>query len=158
MLPLKNFMKLSCDFPTSHCLSALNIPLLRGRFIADTDRGETAPVCVINKAMAQKYWPDKDPMGQLIVLTRNDVNGEKKPRRIVGVVAMCAAGSMKILRRRSMCRTHKWHSSTWNCWSTRATLLPPSAKSVAAVLQTIDPDQPIRSVHIFSNALPGRAG
>jgi ABC-type antimicrobial peptide transport system permease subunit len=27
-------------------------------------------------------------------------------------------------------------------------------KSVAAVLQTIDPDQPIRSVHIFSNALP----
>ena len=31
-------------------------------------------------------------------------------------------------------------------------------KSVTAVLQTIDPDQPIRSVHMFSNALPGALG
>jgi ABC-type antimicrobial peptide transport system permease subunit len=31
-------------------------------------------------------------------------------------------------------------------------------KSVAAVLQTIDPDQPIRSVHAFSDALPGALG
>jgi putative ABC transport system permease protein len=137
-----------------HFLSALSIPLLRGRFIADTDRGETAPVCVINKAMAQKYWPDKDPIGQLIVLTRNDVNGEKKPRRIVGVIAdvrgrinedppptvyvpyaQMAFFNMELL-------VHTRDSA------------PAVRKSVAAVLQTIDPDQPIRSVHTFSNALP----
>ena len=139
----------------SHMLSALNIPLLRGRFIADTDRGETAPVCVINKAMAAKFWPDKDPMGQLIVLTRNDVNGEKKPRRIVGIVgdvrgrinedpppaiyvpyAQMAFFNMELL-------VHTRDS------------VPAVRKSVAAVLQTIDPDQPIRSVHMFSDALPG---
>jgi predicted permease len=142
----------------SHMLSALNIPLLRGRFIADTDRGETAPVCVINKAMAQKYWPDKDPMGRLIVLTRNDVNGEKKPRRIVGVVAdvrgrinedpppavyvpyaQMALFNMELL-------IHTRDSA------------PAVRKSVTAVLQTIDPDQPIRSVHTFSDALPGALG
>src|SRR6185437_359962 len=83
----EDFHDVDLRLSDAHYLSALNIPLLRGRFIADTDREETAPVCVINKAMAQKYWPDKDPMGRLIVLTRNDVNGEKKPRRIVGVVA-----------------------------------------------------------------------
>jgi predicted permease len=141
-----------------HFLSALSIPLLRGRFIADTDRGETAPVCVINKAMAQKYWPDKDPMGQLIVLTRNDVNGEKKPRRIVGVVgdvrgrinedppptvyvpyAQMAFFNMELL-------VHTRDSA------------PAVRKSVAAVLQTIDPDQPIVSVHTFSNVLPDALG
>ena len=61
----------------SHMLSALNIPLLRGRFIADTDLGDTARVRVIDKSMAEKFWPDKDPLGQLIVLTRDDVNGEE---------------------------------------------------------------------------------
>jgi putative ABC transport system permease protein len=141
-----------------HFLSALNIPLLRGRFIADTDRAETAPICVINKAMAQKYWPDKDPMGRLIVLTRGDVNGEKKPRRIVGVVAdvrsrinedppptvyvpyaQMAFFNMELL-------VHTRHSA------------PAVRKAVAAVLQTIDPDQPIRSVHTFSDALPGALG
>ncbi|MGC2741786.1 MAG: ABC transporter permease, partial [Candidatus Angelobacter sp.] len=139
----------------SHMLSALDIPLLRGRFIADTDRGETAPVCVINKAMAQKYWPDKDPIGQLIVLTRNDVNGEKKPRRIVGVVADVRGrinedpppavyvpySQMAFFNVELLVHTHDSVAAV--------------RKSVAAVLQTIDPDQPIRSVHMFSNALPG---
>jgi len=142
----------------SHMLSALNIPLLRGRFIADTDRGDTEQVCVINKAMAEKYWPNQDPMGRLIVLTRNDVNGEKKSRRIVGVVAdvrgrinenpppavyvpyaQMAFFNMELL-------VHTRDS------------VPAVRKSVAAVLQTIDPDQPIRSVHIFSNALPDALG
>ena len=151
----EEFHDVALRLSDSHMLSALNIPLLRGRFIADTDRGDTAPVCVINKAMAEKYWPDKDPMGRLIVLTRGDVNGEKKPRRIVGVVAdvrgrinedpppavyvpyaQMAFFSMEVL-------VHTRDSA------------PAVRKSVAAVLQTIDPDQPIRSVHTFSNALPG---
>ena len=139
----------------SHMLSALNIPLLRGRFIEDTDRAETAPVCVINKAMAQKYWPDKDPMGQLIVLTRNDVNGEKKPRRIVGVVADVRGrinedpppavyvpyAQMAFFNMEMLVHTRDSVAAV--------------RKSVAAVLQTIDPDQPIRSVHTFGDALPG---
>ena len=142
----------------SHMLSALNIPLLRGRFIADTDRGDTAPVCAINKAMAEKYWPDKDPMGRLIVLTRNDVNGEKKPRRIVGVVADVRGrinedpppavyvpyAQMAFFNMEVLVHTRDSVAAV--------------RKSVAAVLQTIDPDQPIRSVHTFSNALPGALG
>ena len=151
----EEFHEVALRLSDSHMLSALNIPLQRGRFIADTDRGDTEQVCVINKAMAEKYWPDKDPMGRLIVLTRNDVNGEKKPRRIVGVVgdvrgrinedpppavyvpyAQMAFFNMELL-------VHTRDSA------------PAVRKSVAAVLRTIDPDQPIRSVHTFSNALPG---
>ncbi|MFL6385916.1 MAG: ABC transporter permease [Terriglobales bacterium] len=152
------FYDVALRLSDSHMLSALNFPLLRGRFIADTDRGDTAPVCVINKAMAQKYWPDKDPMGQLIVLTRNDVNGEKKPRRIVGVVADVRGrinedpppavyvpySQMAFFNMELLVHTRDSVAAV--------------RKSVAAVLQTIDPDQPIRSVHMFSNALPGALG
>jgi putative ABC transport system permease protein len=139
----------------SHMLSALNIPLLRGRFIADTDRGDTEQVCAINKAMAEKYWPGQDPIGRLIVLTRNDVNGDKKPRRIVGVVADVRGrinddpppavyvpyAQMAFFNMELLVHTRDSVNAV--------------RKSVAAVLQTIDPDQPIRSVHPFSNALPG---
>jgi predicted permease len=139
----------------SHMLSALNFPLLRGRFISDTDRGDTAPVCAIYKAMAQKYWPDKDPIGELIVLTRQDVNGENKPRRIVGVVADVRGrinedpppavyvpyAQMAFFNMGLLVHTRDSVAAV--------------RKSVAAVLQTIDPDQPIASVHTFSDALPG---
>ena len=154
----EDFHDVALRLSDSHMLSALNFPLLRGRFIADTDRGDTEQVCVINKAMAEKYWPGKDPMGQLVVLTRADVNGEYKPRRIVGVVAdvrgrinedpppavyvpyaQMAFFNMELL-------VHTRDS------------VPAVRKSVAAVLQTIDPDQPIRSVHVFSDALPGALG
>jgi putative ABC transport system permease protein len=142
----------------SHMLSALNFPLLRGRFIADTDRGDTAPVCAINKAMAEKFWPEKDPLGQLIVLTRGDVNGEKKPRRIVGVVADVRGrinedpppavyvpySQMAFFNMELLVHTRDSVAAV--------------RKSVTAVLQTIDPDQPVRSVHMFSNALPGALG
>jgi putative ABC transport system permease protein len=151
----KEFHDVALRLSDSHMLSALNIPLLRGRFIADTDRGDTEPVCAINKAMAEKYWPDQDPMGRLIVLTRGDVNGENKPRRIVGVVADVRGrinedpppavyvpyAQMAFFNMELLVHTRDSVSAV--------------RKSVAAVLQTIDPDQPIRSVHSFSNALPG---
>ncbi|HEV7551119.1 MAG TPA: ABC transporter permease [Candidatus Angelobacter sp.] len=154
----EEFHEVELRLVDEHYLSALSIPLLRGRFIADTDRGGTAPVCVINKAMAQKYWPDKDPMGRLIVLTRNDVNGEKKSRRIVGVVADVRGrinedpppavyvpyAQMSFFNMELLVHTRD--------------TVPAVRKSVAAVLQTIDPDQPIRAVHTFSDALPGALG
>ncbi|HEY2360668.1 MAG TPA: ABC transporter permease [Candidatus Angelobacter sp.] len=141
-----------------HYLSALSIPLLRGRFIADTDRADTAPVCVINKAMAQKYWPDKDPMGQLIVLTRNDVDGEKKPRRIVGVIAD-VRGRINEDPPPSVYVPYA-QMAFFNMGLLVHTRDSAAAvrKSVAAVLQTIDPDQPIVSVHTFSNVLPDALG
>jgi len=156
--PADEFHDAELRLTDDHFLLALNIPLLRGRFIADTDRAETTPVCVINKAMAEKYWPDKDPLGRLIMLTRNDVNGEKKPRRIVGVVADVRGrinedppptvyvpyAQMAFFNMELLVHTRDSVSAV--------------RKSVAAVLQTIDPDQPIRSVHTFSDALPGALG
>lgn len=154
----EEFHEVDLRLSDEHYLSALNIPLLRGRFIADTDRGETAPICVINKAMAQKYWPDKDPMGQLIVLTRNDVNGEKNPRRIVGVVAD-VRGRINEDPPPAVYVPYA-QMSFFNMELLVHTRDPAPAvrKSVAAVLQTIDPGQPIRSVHTFSDALPGALG
>ncbi len=142
----------------SHTLTALAVPLLRGRFIQDTDYGESEPVCVINKAMARKYWPNQDPLGQLLVLTRGDINGDKKPRRVVGV----AADTRDIINQEPEPQVYVPYAqiSFFNMQLLVHTHDSVAAvrKSVSAVLQTVDPDQPIRQVKAFDNILPDALG
>jgi putative ABC transport system permease protein len=64
----------------------MQIPLLKGRELTEQDV-ETAPwVVVINAAMARKFWPNQDPIGQVITLNMQAALGEERPREIVGVV------------------------------------------------------------------------
>ena len=44
----------------------MGIPLQRGREFQWTDRGQTAPIAVVNKAMVRKYLPHEDPLGKHI--------------------------------------------------------------------------------------------
>ncbi len=62
----------------------MQIPLLRGRYPTEQDTESTPWVVVINDAMARKFWPNQDPIGQVITL--DTVPGEERPREVVGVV------------------------------------------------------------------------
>jgi putative ABC transport system permease protein len=65
-------------------LQVLGIPLLRGREFDGRDRSTTEPVAVINQALADKYFPNGDPLGQHVKLAPPD---SKDPwLTIVGVV------------------------------------------------------------------------
>jgi putative ABC transport system permease protein len=43
---------------------AMGISLLRGRDLTQGDRDDTPTVGLINQAMADRHWPDQDPVGQ----------------------------------------------------------------------------------------------
>jgi putative ABC transport system permease protein len=59
----------------------MGIPLLRGRLFNADDRKKSAGAVVISDAMARKFWPHEDTLGQRITLQY--LQG---PREIVGVV------------------------------------------------------------------------
>ena len=64
-------------------LQVMRIPLLKGRWIADSDSAGAAPVIVVNKTLADRYFPDGDAVGSRIRLGPNP----KAPwRTIVGVI------------------------------------------------------------------------
>jgi putative ABC transport system permease protein len=64
----------------------MQIPLLKGRELTVRD-GEAAPwVVVINDAMARKFFPGQNPVGQVITLDNEALQREERPREIVGVV------------------------------------------------------------------------
>lgn len=48
--------------------STLKIPLVRGRLWTRDDDARAAHVAVINQAMAQRFWPSGDPIGQRVRL------------------------------------------------------------------------------------------
>ena len=47
-----------------HFFEAAGIPLLRGRYLTDDDRHGTQLVLVVNRKLAQHYWPGQDPIGK----------------------------------------------------------------------------------------------
>ena len=53
---------------TAGYLEAMKIAIVRGRTILDSDRLGGQPVVVINEATARKYFPDRDALGQRIIL------------------------------------------------------------------------------------------
>lgn len=60
----------------------MGIPRLQGRDFNEQDTESSARVAIINDAMAQRYWPDQNPIAKHISL-----NGPKGPfTEIVGVV------------------------------------------------------------------------
>jgi len=66
---------------TPEYFRALQIPLLKGRQFNDRDSQDAPGVIIINDALAHRYWPDADPLGQ-----RLTVGFEQSPREIIAVV------------------------------------------------------------------------
>jgi putative ABC transport system permease protein len=69
---------------TTGAFDALRIPLRRGRLFSAADDSASAPVVVINEAMARRYWPGVDPVGQRL---RFAFYSSPQERGVVGVVA-----------------------------------------------------------------------
>ena len=70
-----------------HYFRVFKIPLLRGRAFTETDTGASARVVIVNDAMAKKYWPKEDALGQQIVIGKGlGPQFEEPSRQIVGIV------------------------------------------------------------------------
>jgi putative ABC transport system permease protein len=67
---------------SSGYFDTMGIHMLRGRVINDADKQNSTPVAVVNQAMAERFWPGKDPIGKYFKLEEDP----KHPLEVVGVV------------------------------------------------------------------------
>ena len=63
----------------------LHLPLLRGREFADSDGPNSLRVVIINRSMAERYWPGQDAIGKRI--RRGRPSSTEPWMTVVGVVA-----------------------------------------------------------------------
>lgn len=69
-------------------LRTLRIPLLRGRNLADSDTSTSPLVCLIDTRLAERFFPNQDPIGQEIAMYKGYA-------RIVGVVGAIRATTLE---------------------------------------------------------------
>jgi len=55
-------------FATPDYFRTVGIPLLEGRYFSEADDADAPRVIVINKSMADRYWPDADAVGKRVRL------------------------------------------------------------------------------------------
>jgi putative ABC transport system permease protein len=58
-LPLAAYRVVSPDY-----FRAMEIPLQRGRVFDSRDTAETPPVIIVNRRLAEQFWPGEDPTGK----------------------------------------------------------------------------------------------
>ena len=72
------------DGVTPDYFAVMDVPLLSGRFFDGSDAAGQPLAVLINQSMAQRFWPDQEPVGQRI--TYGSPDSTATWRTIVGVV------------------------------------------------------------------------
>ena len=73
MPPGQRSVTVSSDIVGDHYFSLMHIPLVQGRAFESTETGSSPLVAIVNEAMAQTYWPNRNPLGGRIRLADNQV-------------------------------------------------------------------------------------
>jgi predicted permease len=99
--PAAQRLEADYNIVTPKYFQAQSIPLLKGRLFTDHD-SKTAPgVIIINEALARRYWPNEDALGQRIT-----VGFERSPREIIGIVGSIKQSTLSSDARPAMYLPH----------------------------------------------------
>jgi putative ABC transport system permease protein len=85
--PTTGYLAVTPDYFT-----VMKIPLRRGRDFDAHDRADSPLVVVVNEALAQRFFPNQEPVGQYL---RLDFIPDERPRQIVGVAGDTLTGPMQ---------------------------------------------------------------
>lgn len=73
-------------YVTPEYQQVLRVPLLQGRWFNPTDSATAPAVAVVNQTLVQRYFPNEEPVGQMITLGDKKADGSPRLLRITGVV------------------------------------------------------------------------
>jgi predicted permease len=140
---------------SSGYFTTMRIGLYRGRDFSDADNENSSPVAVINRAMAERYWPGQDPLGKSFTVTPDAT----RPATIVGVVQNHRMGQLygpfepifylPVAQSNSPAETLQIRSAQ-SAW----TIVP----QVRAIAQSLAPAIPVYGVRTMTEVLHGGNG
>jgi predicted permease len=126
-------------------LRTMNIPLLRGRDVADSD----VEVMLVSRAAAKLLWGDADPIGQRATLP---LESKTVTRTVIGIVGDVKQGELSAPLDPTVyeyTREHSWRTLVL----TIRTSVPPTSLAPAAtgIIRDIDPDQPVEELRTMES-------
>ena len=140
----------------------LGIPLKRGRFFTEADNENTPPVAIVSEALAVRYFPNQDPIGQRLKVNRpiRWQNGEEAVTlEIVGV-----AGNVKLDepfsdQKPAIYVPHRQNPWSRGVWFVARTETDPATLGPAlrAEFMAIDREQPIEQLGTLEQRMQNQA-
>ena len=131
--------------------STLGVPLLSGRVFTDADRMGAPPVVVLNRAAAERLWPNESPIGKTLRFG-DPSDTASKPHLVVGVV-----GNVKQRRLTEEDRPQTYIAHAQNPWRSThiAVSSTPSAdamlKPVREAIRELDRDLPVSDLQTMDD-------
>jgi predicted permease len=135
---------------TPEYFRVLQLPLLQGRLFNDGDSPESAPVVIVNQALAHKYFPNGEGLGKRI--TFDDPRHNPKWVTIVGIVGDLRHRSLDTDPQPEYYVPHAQAAYRGMILTVRSAQDPRSlASAVRREIQTIDGEQPIANVRTLES-------
>ncbi|MGH9593378.1 MAG: ABC transporter permease, partial [Bryobacteraceae bacterium] len=137
---------------------AMNIPLREGRFLADSDGADQAPVAVVSQSFARRYFPAESPVGKMI--KKGGANSTSPWMRIVGVVGDIRYNMLGSRETPPLYIPYQQAPEGF-CFLAIRTAGDPStyAAAVRGQIESVDPEEPVSEVKalqmVISNGLLG---
>ena len=134
---------------TPNYFETMGIPFVKGRLFNDHDQPGTPAVVVINQTMAQKFWPNQEPIGKQIV------GGDGTTASIIGVVGDAKHFWLEETQQPQMYGAYSQQPGYFATVVIRTSVEPLSlTEQVRQALWKVDADQPmwkIRTVEFLVN-------
>lgn len=139
--------------------AAIDIPLVRGRLFEPGDHPESPHVAVVSRSLAQRYWPNEDPIGKRLQF--GNMDGDLRLLHVVGVVGDVRDGGLDAEVRPTVYayalqrRPSSSLSLVVRAETDAATLVPMMRQTV----RSLDPELPMnfRTLEeVFSSSLDAR--
>jgi putative ABC transport system permease protein len=148
--PLVEYRYLYGDY-----LQALGIPLLRGRALDSRDGPGTRTV-LVNQAMAEKFWPNEDPIGKRFGQGSNVT----QYWTIVGVIGNIRSFGLAARSPYEFYRTTEQAAPGSMTVVIRTSGVDPSAviPTARAIVSTLDPNLPVTQVQTMSEVVSASVG
>jgi putative ABC transport system permease protein len=135
---------------TPNYFATVRIPVLQGRDFTATDTAAAPLVVIISKAMAQRWWPNENPLGQRITF---DFVPDEQPREVIGVVGDVRLNQAQkqpgpIVYLPHVQQSQRWIGPAWGYRSSMFYILRTSgnptgiASAVRSAVAEIDPSKP----------------
>ncbi|HYJ86285.1 MAG TPA: ABC transporter permease, partial [Pyrinomonadaceae bacterium] len=143
-------------------LKAMEIALLKGRGITDSDSKDSDKVALINNTMARDLWPNQDPVGRRIRFAGGDDSNTQPWRTIVGVVNDV---SQYALDQKAPMQIYLPHAQFPTSFKTLVVKTSGDPLSVAGAVRNeiiaVDKDQAVSNVttleHLLTNSIQVRS-
>jgi len=162
-VPSVGFALVSPDY-----FKTLGITMRRGRGFTPFDRAEAQPVAIINETLAQRFFPNEDPLGKTVWLGPPEsllppealipVGGRFVRRTIVGVIGDVKGGNLEAgANAEAYVPLEQYRGEAWNNALFLAVRSPLPTDSLTAAIReqvrALDREQPLTSLATMEERL-----